>query len=378
MHSPRPARRRAAPRAPPPLAGRRGAMARTKRDLRRVAAPSPSPDPAPREEFPPPAEPLVGMVDVFVLLGAALAAGAAGASPAAAALVAGAALAWLARELLMTWGSSMAGETVVITGAGSGIGRLLAHRFAHRHGCKLVLWDLNGEAVRLTGAQCESMGAKVLTASVDVSDWAAVSAAAASAIAHFGQVDCLINNAGIVSGMKLLDVPPALAAKTLDVNLKAHLWTTKALLPGMLERNHGRVVTIASMAGLLGVAGLCDYAASKFGAVGFDESLRMELRSLGKNGVTTTCVCPYYISTGMFTGVAGRWPFSMLFPVLAPAYVADRIAYAVARRQPQLCMPRSGYIVGVFRVLPVGVLDAACDLLGINSSMDGFEQTRAH
>ena len=110
----------------------------------------------------------------------------------------------------------------------------------------------------------------------------------------------------------------------------------------MIERRHGRVVTVASMAGLLGVAGLCDYCASKFGAVGFDEALRMELHRLGVPGVTTTCVCPYYIATGMFSGVAGRWPFSLLFPILEPEYVADRVVYATARRQPQLCLPRLG------------------------------------
>lgn len=240
-------------------------------------------------QIPPAPEPLIAMVDSFVLLGGLLAAAAATTSPTAAALVAGATLAWVVRELLSVRGSSMAGDTVVITGAGSGIGRLVAHRFAHRHApCKLVLWDLNTAAVEATAAECESMGAAVLAATVDVSDWDTVYAAAKSAIAKFGRVDCLINNAGIVTGMKLLDVPPALAAKTIDVNVKAHIWTTKAFLPGMLERNHGRVVTVASMAGLLGVGGLCDYAASKFGAVGFDESLRMELRSLSKTVSTLT------------------------------------------------------------------------------------------
>lgn len=236
------------------------------------------------DDVPPPREPLIGMIDAFVVLGGVLASVVAVYSPTGAALVASAALAWLARELLpAAGGSSMAGETVVITGAGSGIGRLLAHRFAHRHApCKLVLWDLNTKAVDATAAECKLMGAEVLAATVDVSDWEAVCGAAKSALARFGQVDCLINNAGIVSGMKLLDVPPALAEKTLDVNLKAHIWTTKAFLPGMLERNHGRIITVASMAGLLGVSGLCDYAASKFGAVGFDETLRMELRNLGK------------------------------------------------------------------------------------------------
>ena len=96
---------------------------------------------------------------------------------------------------------------------------------------------------------------------------------------------------------------PVLGPPLLSALLRCGRWTTKAFLPGMIERRHGRVVTVASMAGLLGVAGLCDYCASKFGAVGFDEALRMELQRLGVPGVTTTCVSPYYIATGMFSGV---------------------------------------------------------------------------
>ena len=82
--------------------------------------------------------------------------------------------------------------------------------------------------------------------------------------------------------------------------------TTKAFLPSMLENNHGHVATIASSAGLFGVCGLCDYSASKFGAVGFDESLMMELGVMKKTGVHTTVVCPFFINTGMLDGVRTR------------------------------------------------------------------------
>ena len=82
--------------------------------------------------------------------------------------------------------------------------------------------------------------------------------------------------------------------------------TTKAFLPSMLENNHGHVVTIASSAGLFGVCGLCDYCASKFGAVGFDESLMMELGVTKETSVHTTVVCPFFINRGMFDGVKTR------------------------------------------------------------------------
>lgn len=74
----------------------------------------------------------------------------------------------------------------------------------------------------------------------------------------------------------------------------------------MYEKNHGHIVTIASCAGLFGTPSLCDYSASKFAAVGFDESLRNELLQIKKNGVKTTCVCPYYIDTGMFQGTSAK------------------------------------------------------------------------
>jgi len=80
----------------------------------------------------------------------------------------------------------------------------------------------------------------------------------------------------------------------------------KSFLPAMLQRNSGHIVTIASAAGFVGTNGLVDYCASKFAAVGFDESLRMELAALGKTGVHTTVVCPYYINTGMFEGIKTR------------------------------------------------------------------------
>ena len=80
----------------------------------------------------------------------------------------------------------------------------------------------------------------------------------------------------------------------------------KAFLPAMLRRNHGHVVTIASAAGLFGVTGLADYSASKCAVIGFDDSLRDELAYLGKDGVFTTVVCPFYINTGMFDGVKSK------------------------------------------------------------------------
>ncbi|TGZ37228.1 Short chain dehydrogenase/reductase family 16C member 6, partial [Temnothorax longispinosus] len=97
-----------------------------------------------------------------------------------------------------------------------------------------------------------------------------------------GKVTILINNAGIVTGMKFLDTPDKLIIQTMDVNVMSHFWTVKAFLPTMLENNKGHIVSVASLAGQCGIPKLVDYCTSKFAAMGFDEALRMELE------VTTT------------------------------------------------------------------------------------------
>ena len=196
-------------------------------------------------------------------------------------------------------------ELVVITGAGSGIGRLLALKLSSVHHCHVALWDLNESALDSVlneiSAQLSSSGStttQVRRYVCDVTDRAQVYARAREVAVDFAQpVDILINNAGIVSGKSLLDCDDAMMEKTVQVNTIAHFWTLKAFLPSMMERNHGHVVTIASCAGLAGVSGLVDYCASKFGAVGTSESLRLELRTQGKLYQFSTRVLGFSILT---------------------------------------------------------------------------------
>jgi all-trans-retinol dehydrogenase (NAD+) len=150
----------------------------------------------------------------------------------------------------------------------------------------------------------------------------------------------------------------------------ALFWTTKAFLPHMIENNRGHVVTIASASGLIGVAKLSDYSSSKWAAIGFDESLRGELRKAAP-GVMTTVVCPFYIDTGMFHGVKSR--FSFLLPILKEEKVAERVVSAIQRNKRRLMMPPVVYTVPLMRLFPVGVFDMLASFLGINASMDEFK-----
>lgn len=255
-------------------------------------------------------------------------------------------------------GLPLAGATVLITGAASGLGRELAVQAAAR-GARVIAWDRDA-----TGARATAQRVNGTWAEVDVTDAQAVADAAAGL-----RVDVLINNAGVVTGKYLLDASEEQIRRTFEVNTLAGYWTTRAVLPGMLSRNHGVIVTIASAAGLVGVAKQTDYAASKWGAIGFTESLRAELRSFGSR-VRTLVVAPYYINTGMFDGVRTKFP--LVLPILEPVKVAGRVLNAVEAGRQQLVLPPLVRILPPLRLLPVPAFDLILDLFGINHTMDHF------
>ncbi|XP_067666173.1 epidermal retinol dehydrogenase 2-like [Haliotis asinina] len=265
----------------------------------------------------------------------------------------------------------VAGETVLVTGAGSGLGRLLCIRFARR-GCRLILWDINAQGMAETAEMLRKLGSVPVSYTVDLSKKDQIYDTAEQVKRDVGEVDILVNNAGIVTGKKFLECKDELIQKTMDVNIMAHFWTVKCFVPGMLERNHGHIVNIASAAGLCGVNSLADYSASKFAAVGFDESLRMEFSSMGKTGVHTTVVCPFYINTGMFEGVRTRFP--LLLPILDPDYVADSIINGVLTNSHAVMLPPAVALAAALKgILPVKCAMLLNDFLGINHTMDNFK-----
>jgi len=265
--------------------------------------------------------------------------------------------------------SEIAGRHVLVTGGASGIGRGVAERMA-RLGARVTLWDLHRESLDkvASGLQAAS-GGPAHGFVCDVSKREQVQRAAAETTAVAGAVDILVNNAGIVSGRPLLEIPDEKIEATFAINTLSLFWTTRALLPGMIERGRGHIVTIASASALIGVARLSDYAASKWAAMGFDESLRAELHDTAP-GIRTTVVCPYYIDTGMFRGVRSRFPW--LLPILKEDEVADRIVDAIRRDRRRLYLPPLVGLIPLLRVLPVGVFDWVARVLGINHSMDEF------
>lgn len=254
----------------------------------------------------------------------------------------------------------------MITGAASGLGRRMALGVARRGGRALSLWDVNRAGLDEVAAAVEELGARAFPVVCDVSDRRAVYAAAENL---HETVDVLINNAGVVSGKSLLEIPDEQIQRSLEVNTHSLFWMVKAFLPAMIERNQGHIVTIASAAGLIGVPRLTDYCATKFAAVGLDESLRVELKKRAP-GVRTTVVCPYYIDTGMFEGVKTR--FSFLLPILEEEKAVEKILRAIERNRAELHMPALVHTIPLLRLLPTPWFDAIARFMGISASMDEF------
>jgi all-trans-retinol dehydrogenase (NAD+) len=265
----------------------------------------------------------------------------------------------------MKRGMTIDGARVLITGAGSGIGRLMALDAAARGAAEILIWDLSADSGDAVRDEITAVGGQARSFEVNVADSAQVETVAE----RTGPVDILINCAGIVTGKKLLDADADAIRRVYDVNTLALYWTTKAFLPGMLERDRGAVVTIASAAGLTGVARQTDYSASKWAAVGFTESLRSELRAEGSR-VGTLVVCPFYINTGMFDGVRTKFP--RLLPILEETDVSTRVLDAIESGREQLVMPPLVRLVPGVRLLPTRAFDKVMDFLGVNQTMDHF------
>lgn len=259
----------------------------------------------------------------------------------------------------MSRGRPLAGARVLITGGTRGIGRLMAAGAAER-GAAVTIWARDAELGQRVASE---LGVRFR--SVDVADPAAVAEAAAAT----GPIDVLVNNAGVIAGKPFVDLTEDDVRRSYEVNVLAPYRVTRAFLPGMLQRDRGVVVNIASASGLIGTARMTDYSGTKHAMVGFTEALRAELRQR-RSAVNTLVVCPFYIDTGMFDGAHTAVPW--LLPILRESEVATSVLDAIERGKQRLLLPPALHTLPLLRLLPVGLADRIVDLLGVNHTMDDF------
>jgi 3-oxoacyl-[acyl-carrier protein] reductase len=190
----------------------------------------------------------------------------------------------------------LAGGMAVVTGAGSGIGRAIATMMAAR-GAAVAALDIDGAAARETAALAGAGGGRVLGLAADVSREDALDRAVSQAVAELGPLTIMVNNAGILDGyFDVHELDPATWRRVLDIDLTGVFLGCRRALREMLPAGRGRIVNMASVAGLNGTGGGAAYIAAKHGVVGLTRQMAV---SYGSRGITVNAVCPGVIPTGL-------------------------------------------------------------------------------
>ena len=190
---------------------------------------------------------------------------------------------------------SLKGKTALITGAGKGIGRAIAIALANE-GVNVALLSRTEKDLKSVAEEMKASHVKTAIAVADVSDMAAVNKAVEKIQSELGNIDILINNAGVGKFGKFLELDPVEWENQVKVNLFGVYYVTRAVLPQMIERNTGDIINVSSTLGLKGSAGASAYSASKFGVFGLSESLMQEVR---KHNIRVTALAPSTVVTDL-------------------------------------------------------------------------------
>jgi 3-oxoacyl-[acyl-carrier protein] reductase len=230
-------------------------------------------------------------------------------------------------------------QTAVVTGAGRGIGRAIALKLA-AHGADIVAVDLKLEFVQETVAEVQKLGRKAWPVAANVAEAASVEAAVEQALKETSRVDILVNNAGITKDGLIMRMSDADWDAVMDINLKGTFMFTRAFSRVFLRQKAGRIVNIASVIGLIGNAGQCNYAASKAGVIGLTKSCAREFAS---RGITVNAVAPGFIQTAMTDKLSAeqKEAITKQIPLASlgqPEDVAEAVLFLVS--------PASRYVTG--------------------------------
>lgn len=275
--------------------------------------------------------------------------------------------------------STFKGKKVLITGGASGIGKLMGGMALDKGAAALVIWDINQASIEQVvselgqAAKAQGRAGRVYGMRVDVSNQAMVADRYEQTKREVGEIDILINSAGIITSNKTFDqCMPDEINRTMMVNALAPMYVAQQVLPDMVARDSGHICNIGSAGGMISNPRMSIYAASKWATIGWSDSVRIELREM-KSRVRVTTIAPYYITTGMFDGVRSK-----IFPLLRPENVASRILRAIERDtafkmfMPWIPCPHH-FIRLLQGILPIRVFDWLVGrVLGIYHTMDHF------
>jgi short-subunit dehydrogenase len=220
------------------------------------------------------------------------------------------------------------GKKALVTGAASGIGRAIALRLA-QEGANLYLVDINDTGLADVASQSRDAGVEVVTRRCNVAEPHEVSATVEDVLRRWNGVDILVNNAGITYYGHTDRMAADHWDKLMRVNLLSHIQFTRELLPSLLSRTDAHIVNLCSILGLVGMPKVSAYVTSKFGMVGFSESLRNEF---GRDGLGVTAVCPGFVTTNLFANAElARDQEEHKSPPRAICTTPERVANAVVK-----------------------------------------------
>ena len=193
----------------------------------------------------------------------------------------------------------LTGKVSIITGAGQGIGRATALKFA-KEGAKVAVCDINLESVQQTVELVESAGGEAIGFRVDVTDKDSITTMVDGVMAKWGRIDTLVNNAGIVQDAQFKKMSEDQFDRVIDVNLKGVYNCTKAVVDIMLQQNSGVILNASSIVGIYGNFGQTNYAATKFGVIGM---VKTWARELGRKGIRANAICPGFVETPILSSM---------------------------------------------------------------------------
>ncbi len=231
------------------------------------------------------------------------------------------------------------GQTALVTGASRGIGRAIALALG-KQGATVIGTATTPQGAEAISTALSEAGCRGRGVVLNVTDMAGIDTAIADIEAHEGAATILVNNAGITRDGLLLRMKPDDWQAIIDTNLSSVFRLSKACLRGMMKQRRGRIISIASVVGLIGNAGQANYAAAKAGIIGFSKSLA---REVGSRGITVNVVAPGFIDTDMTRGLSEEQRTALLAPIaLGRLGSVDDVAAAVSF----LASPAAGYITG--------------------------------
>ena len=268
-------------------------------------------------------------------------------------------------------------KRVLITGGASGIGKIMGTMVLEKGAASLVIWDINQASIDDTLRDLSPKG-KVVGYRVDIADEEQVVESAKRVKCEVGDIDILINCAGVITSNKTFDQCTTTDIhRTMNINTVAPMVVALQFLPDMIARNSGHICNISSAGGLISNPKMSIYAASKWAVIGWSDSVRIELEQL-KSKVRITTIAPYYIKTGMFDGVK-----SPIVPLMKPEYAARQIIRAIERNKIVMVVtkliPFPYHFVRFMQgILPIKAFDWVFgQVFGIYHSMDKFTGRRA-